>query len=90
MNYEFKGTPGPWYPVEFAGYHRLQDGDFYESNDILNEDTCSRAKFNIRLASKSPEMLEMLKECLKCFEALNTDSIMCDKIKQLLKQTTEL
>lgn len=41
-----KYTPEPWFVVEFAGYHHIQDGKFYEDSNLLDEDKCLRAPQN--------------------------------------------
>lgn len=86
---EFKGTKEKWYSVEFAGFINIQDGEFYEDKNILDfEDVGSDiAKANALLISKAPEMLEMLKEC---YTYLPYEGVMRKKVKQLIKEATEL
>lgn len=85
MNYEFKGTKGKWYPVNFGGFWSIHDEDFYDSTDIFNEEECSEAKENIVLASMAPEMFEFIK---RHYKYLNLDDQ--KEAEQLLKESTEL
>lgn len=55
-----KYTSGPWHPINYAGYIRLQDGPYYEDNDVMNEEVCEEAEVNAKLAAASPEMFEAL------------------------------
>lgn len=93
MNYEFKGTPGPWasYYDDNGFYYIIKQtgGSPYPYISATGGDG-DKDKDNSLLQSKAPEMFRMLKECLQCFEAFNTGSIMCDNIRQLLQKATEL
>lgn len=65
---EVKFTPGPWYPVEFAGYWYLQKQPFYDADNVLDAEVCPEAKANANLAAASPEMYEALKDILSLQE----------------------
>lgn len=64
MTQEFKGTPEPWYPVEFAGYWRVFDQPFYEATDIMDAENVGEqcAKNNCHLAAAAPDLLEALQD----------------------------
>lgn len=60
-------TPGPWFPVEYAGYFHLQDEKYYDTGvDLLNADNMDyeAAKANATLAAAAPEMLEVITQLL--------------------------
>lgn len=59
-----KFTPAPWYPVEYGGYWSIQNLDEYGPHvyDILNQEDCSCAEQNAKLAAHAPEMYELLKQ----------------------------
>ena len=78
---EFKGTNG-WF-LDKEGY--LKDNNFNIIADffITNQQDLANAK----LASKAPEMLEMLEIIL---QSENTPIIHRKKAKQLIKEATEL
>lgn len=58
MPEEYKHTPGPWYPVEYAGYWNLQSDPFYsDEDDLLNEEHCAAAGDNAKLAAAAPDLL---------------------------------
>lgn len=63
---KFKGTPGEWFAVEYCGTHLIQDGDVFESNDLLSfEDVGEeKARANAKLLAESPQLLKGLKECV--------------------------
>jgi hypothetical protein len=68
-------TKAPWFYVDYAGSYTLQSGPYYSDPTILDYDgICDNhvdketAEANARLASKSPEMLEALKEELNFLE----------------------
>ncbi len=70
---EFKGTPVPWFVTEFAGFHKLMDGKYYEDNDILDQDQCIHAAKNAQLASCAPELLKVLQEIIDVFPNENIE-----------------
>lgn len=54
---EAKHTPGPWYPVEYAGFWHIQKADFYTEADVLNEDHYREAEANAKLCASAPDLL---------------------------------
>lgn len=87
MNYEFKGTPGPWLyekPTEL-----LEACTVSESGKMIGycvksnkEDYC-----NELLRSKAPEMFKMLN---KIFQVMDKGTKTYIETEQLLKDATEL
>lgn len=59
MDNEFKGTKAPWHCVEYAGFHRVQNGEKFEDNDILDFDILpvEEVKANIKLIEAAPDLL---------------------------------
>lgn len=59
---QFKGTPGPWYPINYAGYWNIMDGDNYGADDTTDSDAVGdeKAKANAYLQAAAPDMLEAL------------------------------
>ena len=62
---EQKHTSGPWFAVEYSGYHNLHDSDQYGATNILDEDECAKASYNAKLAAAAPELLEALVNVLR-------------------------
>jgi hypothetical protein len=94
---EFKGTKGPWYPVEYAGRIVIQTLDYYSHcHDILNMDdfTENQVNANAKLISKAPEMLEMLKLIVEAqYEkdgSLAKLNSTISSAKNLIKEATEI
>jgi hypothetical protein len=58
MNY----TPGPWYPVEYAGYFDVQNGPYYSDTSVSNIEYDENAENNARLMAAAPDILEALIE----------------------------
>lgn len=52
-------TPGPWYAVNYAGYHRIQSTPYYDANnDLLDEECCRQeAVANAALIASAPDLL---------------------------------
>ena len=69
-----KYTKGPWYAVEYSGFHNLHDSDFYGATNLLDEDECAAAPHNVRLAAAAPDLLEALIELLNVDE-LDTSAL---------------
>lgn len=69
METEFKGTPGPWHPVNYAGYIIIQKEPYYEDedSDLLREDHCDKAIYNGQLAATAPELLEACQKARSIF-----------------------
>ncbi|MEJ8803150.1 hypothetical protein [Pontibacter sp. H249] len=65
---EHKHTPAPWHHIEYSGYSQLHDGDHYGATNLLDEDECSAAHFNGKLAAAAPELLDALEILLNDFE----------------------
>ena len=78
---EFKGTNG-WF-LDKEGYLKDKNFDIIADFFITNQQDLANAK----LASKAPEMLEMLEIIL---QSENTPIIHRKKAKQLIKEATEL
>lgn len=62
---ENKHTPGPWYPVEYAGFYNIQTEPYYSETSVMDKDQDENAEANAQLASCAPEMLEALEEIAK-------------------------
>ena len=52
MEYNFKGTPAPWFPIEYAGFWQIQDEDAYHSRDVLNYDDAINAAMELKGVSE--------------------------------------
>ena len=79
---EFKGTK-----VFNVDYHTTGVLPYkYVVSDI--QETEEEAEANALLISKAPEMLEMLKSCMKSFEQMGMQKPI--GIEQLIKEATEL
>ena len=87
MNYKFKGTKGKWlidYPIIYIdGFFKT----YIMSVPHTYTDNMSRA--NILLASKAPEMFDLLKDIYFGSDG-NDINYWKDKIEQLLKEATTL
>jgi hypothetical protein len=88
---EFKGTKGKWLVKE----HNAFSGEYYlrtKDNDVEVEED----KYNALLISKAPEMLEMLNDLHGRIDfsweawGSNEGIELSNKIKQLIKEATEL
>ncbi len=53
-------TPGPWYPIDFAGYWAIQNGPYYEDVDLLDVESSANAEANANLAAAAPEVTDTL------------------------------
>ena len=96
---EFKGTKGKWRLVTndendlFGGldnYNKIVSGcEFYDKDEPNLGFSISGyiSKANALLISKAPEMLEMLEIIL---QSENTPIVHRKKVKQLIKEATEL
>lgn len=96
---EFKGTKGKWYCVftsDLKRAIRFKGGILmtflkpmrYSGQDERYEQELKETQANQLLCSKAPEMLEMLKNV--CTELYRLDNEMATKVKQLIKESTEL
>lgn len=54
---EAKHTPGPWFPVQYAGFWHIQTEDYYTDSDVLNEDHFNEAEYNAKLCASAPDLL---------------------------------
>lgn len=91
---EFKGSKGKWFSSYINGSWLIQDLESYQEGFRTTiaevyyfNDGKDTAEANALLISKSPEMLEMLKECYKY---LPYEGVMRKKVDNLIKQATEL
>ena len=66
----FKGTPGPWYAINFSGYWNIMTGDYYESDDTTDSDAVgdNKAEKNAYLQAAAPDLLEALQNLLQLKE----------------------
>ncbi len=71
-----KHTPGPWYPIDFAGYQVIKTEPYYDSGiDILNLDECDVANANARVIAAAPDLLEACEEAVSTIDMLMGDDI---------------
>lgn len=106
---EFKGTKGKWdikhseskdawniIGTVLGGKYKIARIPYYKDSrlsDSFNDFEKREANYDAKLISKSPEMLEMLKECLDELHDYSDASIgkvMIPKIEKLIKEATEL
>lgn len=94
---EFKGTKGKWKNVviDIADFKQVVVGIdkgkaichlWFEYSEGISDEI----KANALLISKAPEMLEMLKELHEELLEFKGWANECSKIKQLIKEATEL
>jgi hypothetical protein len=90
---KFKGTRGKWYLQKFTDVYtniiRCDNGEhstIYIASTL--QSSSKETRFNALLMSKAPEMLEMLE--IVCTELYKTDNELATKVKQLIKEATEL
>lgn len=63
MKYEFKGTKGEWFAVQYANYISIQPEDDYITyddkpvKDLLNLEDCNEAIENGNLIVAAPDLL---------------------------------
>lgn len=92
MNYEFKGTPGPWIykpPTEkFDASTISTDGKVIGYCAKNSKDD----RYNELLRSRAPEMFEMLQKVSEGINIMAFDQLelLNDDIEQLLKEATEV
>jgi len=57
-----KHTPGPWYPVNYAGLMHIQDGPFYTDKNILDDEYVGEEEVeaNGLLAAAAPDLLDIV------------------------------
>lgn len=90
---EFKGTKGKWnierHQHQLCGDYLIIDENDYQLAIADNEyiQDYEKTKANALLISKAPEMLEMLEIIL---QSENTPIVHRKKVKQLIKEATEL
>lgn len=99
---EFKGTKGKWDVGEIDPTRVWSDDPktciAWSTNEAQNRDFyidkgLEEMKYNAKLISKAPEMLEMLKELLIDVEEINIPSSMNDtvsRLKKLIEEATKI
>lgn len=83
-NMEFKGTKGNW---NYNGNEIIYDENGYAvipSGNVNFEEK----EYNFKLASKAPEMLEMLQKCRKTFKEKYNLTVL--ELDNLIKEATTL
>lgn len=72
VKYQFKGTPGPWHPIDYAGHINIQTAPFYGELDLLDADNVGHEIMtaNGHLACAAPELLEACIKSLEVFKQL--------------------
>ena len=84
---ETKHTPGPWYPVEFAGFHVIKTEPYYDAgDDLLDVEESPNAEANAKLIAAAPELLECLKEIIAISDR---DHSAWEYAKSIIKKATE-
>lgn len=75
-NNDFKGTPGPWYAVEYSGFINLNNEPFYEGKNLLDADAVgyTEALANGHLAASAPKLLSGLIEAREALQNLGRRS----------------
>lgn len=61
---KFKGTPGPWVSVNYAGFIKIHSKPYYGEPDLLDEEQCNEAQINAHLIASAPDLLEALQALL--------------------------
>jgi hypothetical protein len=91
-----KHTPGPWYPVEYADSFIIQDGPYYEDDNVLSYDAFSSikedtAKANAKLAAAAPELLVALEGAVTAMKAVTSSAIkpFIDRAESAIKKATK-
>jgi hypothetical protein len=93
MSNNLKYTPGPWFAVEYAGRYSFQRKDEYGDPDLLDQDSCSRAYYNAKLAASAPELLEVVQDFLQVINITPASLLYygktIEKAEQTIKKATE-
>jgi|ERR1043166_6919843 hypothetical protein len=73
MGYEFKGTPGPWYAVQYAYFFNIQTDEYYDTKhiNVLDCEVCDKAEQNANLIAAAPDLLTAAIEVVKCLANAN-------------------
>jgi hypothetical protein len=96
---EFKGTKGKWYLQEYTDAYtniiRSDNGKGFNSLFIAYtpQYPSKEVRYNAKLISKAPEMLEMLVKMINEFDAEHATHYgfeLCYEAKQLIKEATEI
>ena len=55
---EEKTTPGPWFPINYAGFWMIQSGKYYGDVDVMDAEKvgAETAEANARLAAAAPDL----------------------------------
>lgn len=95
MNYEFKGSQGPWEMYEFGPndytktlFNKVvySKGECHEVANCMAR-TVEKTEANAKLISKAPEMFKMLN---KIFQQMDKGTQTYIDLQKLLKEATEL
>ena len=88
----FKGTPGPWHPINIAGWWHIHKEPFYDATDILDEDETPLgvAKRNATLAAAAPDLLETLQYLEKWVVDMPANQFVLEKIKAAIDKALKI
>ena len=89
---ETKFTKGKWHPVNYAGYWCIQTENYYNKQDLLDENKCSEAEANAKLIAAAPELLENLIRIIDRIEEndyQNSFPSAYERAKKAIKKATE-
>lgn len=81
--------------TQFKGTKKWLVEEYYEPNTFLIKDaSISEEEHNLLLISKAPEMIEMLENCERFMDQVQSPrtsaTILKNEIKQLIKEATEI
>jgi hypothetical protein len=60
-----KHTPGPWFPINYAGFWDIQTKDEYSETSVLQDDHYNNAEVNAKLCAAAPELLKVLQDVVE-------------------------
>ena len=93
---EFKGTSGKWKLAnnEYGYYTSVRNFDDTRKICVSRANNITESNANMLLISKAPEMLDMLKECMRVLSSVQSPAtpaiLLHREIEQLIKEATEL